>query len=443
MEAVTTQLSFDKYEAYKDSGVEWLGEIPEHWDSKKLKYLLKFTTGGTPSSESSIFYSGNEPWITISNMNGKYINETNFISKAGVKNANIPLTVANSLLFSFKLSVGQVAFTQKDIYTNEAIASFYPQKETNLKFWYYALPLFVPKNANTNIYGALLLNQNLINNATLLIPPTQEQTAIANFLDKKCGQIDQAIAQKERMIELLKERKQIIIQQAVTKGLNPNAPMKDSGIDWIGEIPEHWRIKKLKYVAEVQTGLTLGKSYHQSKLVEVPYLRVANVQGGYCVLDNITSVKIPKEDVGKYLLQKGDVLVTEGGDLDKLGRGTIWNNEIEPCIHQNHLFAIRVNEEKVNAEYLTLSLNANYGRKYFIKTGKKTTNLASTNGTKLMNFPLIAPSIAEQQIILDYINQIKCKINNTIDSQQSQIHKLKEYKSTLINSAVTGKIKVG
>ncbi len=155
--------------------------------------MFKFTVGGTPSSHISEYYNGSEPWVTISDMNGKYINKTHFISKRGVLDTNIPLTPKGSLLYSFKLSVGEVAFANKDLYTNEAIISIYPMKNVNLNFWYYLLPIFIVKNSSVNIYGASLLNQDLIKNAILIVPPLQEQKKIASFLDKKITNIDKLI----------------------------------------------------------------------------------------------------------------------------------------------------------------------------------------------------------------------------------------------------------
>ncbi len=182
--------ALEKYSSYKDSGIKWLGKVPANWIVKSLKYDLSFAVGGTPSSHVPGFYSGTEPWVTIADMNGKYIQQSHFISMSGVRATSMSLTPKGSLLYSFKLSVGQVAFTNQDLYTNEAIASFYPTDEVNLKYWYYSLPVFVIKNANTNIYGAFILNQDLIKNATLLYPPKSEQTKIANFLDKKTAKID-------------------------------------------------------------------------------------------------------------------------------------------------------------------------------------------------------------------------------------------------------------
>lgn len=275
-----------------------------------------------------------------------------------------------------------------------------------------------------------------------LIPPPSEQTRIAHFLDQKTAQIDQAIAQKERLIELLKERRQILIHNAVTRGLDPNVRVKDSGVEWIGEVPEGWEVKRLKYFSTVQSGITLGKTYGGSKHITLPYLRVANVQAGYLDLSSMSEITIPISDVHKYLVRKKDILVTEGGDIDKLGRGTMWQGEIENCLHQNHIFAIRVDHTIALSEFTEICLGSDYGRKYFTNTANKTTNLASTNSTKLGNFPVAMPTLSEQYDIVNHVANLNKKIGAAIACKQSEIEKLKEYKATLINSAVTGKIKI-
>ncbi len=216
----------------------------------------------------------------------------------------------------------------------------------------------------------------------------------------------------------------------------------NSPVEWIGEIPAHWDVKRLKFYSKVQSGITLGKTYTIGKLATLPYLRVANVQAGFFKLGDVANITIPAADVNKYLLRQGDILVTEGGDIDKLGRGAVWNSEIAPCLHQNHIFAIRVNHEIASSDFTSLTLESNYGRKYFTTTANKTTNLASTNGTKLGNFPVIIPIKTEQEEIVKYCSMISELMNNLEQVEFSAIEKLKEFKQTLIAHAVTGKIKV-
>jgi type I restriction enzyme S subunit len=160
---------------------------------------------------------------------------------------------------------------------------------------------------------------------------------------------------------------------------NPYPAYKDSGVEWLGEIPVHWEVKPLKTASRLQTGLTLGKKYEDSNLTKRPYLRVANVQDGYLALDDITEVELPAQDVAHYELRDGDVLMTEGGDFDKLGRGYVWEGQIAGCLHQNHIFAVRPRHGILNPRFLALVMSSAYGRAYFTATSMQSTNLASTN----------------------------------------------------------------
>jgi type I restriction enzyme S subunit len=281
----------------------------------------------------------------------------------------------------------------------------------------------------------------LLSYSLMPCPPLEGQTQIANFLEDKCSKIDQAIQQKEQLIQLLKERKQIIIQNAVTRGLNPDVAMKKKDIKWMQEIPKHWQVKPLKYLGSIKTGLAKGPSLNYGKTIEVPYLRVANVQDGYLALHHIAYVKINKSHSKKYELKTGDLLMNEGGDFDKLGRGYVWEKEIDHCLHQNHVFAIRMHPN-VNPYWVNICTLTQYGKYYFTSKAKKTTNLASLSTFNLKNFPVVYPPLKEQFEILKYIEESNKKIDKAIHSQSLLIKKLKEYKQVLINEVVTGKVKV-
>ena len=199
----------------KDSEIDWISEIPKHWNIKRVKEVAKWQTGFTPDTKKSEYYDGNDDWITIGDMNGKYIKS----SKNKINGNLFPkywITPANSLLFSFKLSIGQVAFNEKEIFTNEAICSFSPKSKINLNYFYYAAPIFICKNAKKNIYNADLLNQDLIANANCLIPTEKEQKEIVVYLDNLCSKLNKKLEIIKKQIELLKEYKQTIIYEAVT-----------------------------------------------------------------------------------------------------------------------------------------------------------------------------------------------------------------------------------
>ncbi|NOY72022.1 MAG: restriction endonuclease subunit S, partial [Gammaproteobacteria bacterium] len=251
------------YPEYKESGVEWLGDIPSHWVVSKIKYLAPFQVGWTPPTKNDSNFDGNNLWANISDLKGRYVETTvKNISDNAAKVASMNISPKGSLLYSFKLSVGAVSFAKKNMYTNEAIASFLEGGELPLSYLYYALPKFVIENASINIYGARILNQELINNAVLLAPSNDVAGQIANFLDHETAKIDTLIEKQQQLIRLLKEKRQAVISHAVTKGLNPNAPMRDSGVEWLGDVPAHWKLPKLIHrTSKVGDGLHSTPKY--------------------------------------------------------------------------------------------------------------------------------------------------------------------------------------
>lgn len=274
------------------------------------------------------------------------------------------------------------------------------------------------------------------------VPPMDEQKQIGIFLREQERKIDALIANVQEQIEKLKAYKQSLITEVVTKGLDPNVPMKDSGVEWIGEIPEDWEVAKLQYCATIRSGITLGKKYPEGiELVERPYLRVANVQNGGVTLDNLKTIEVSSEEDSQYRLSAGEVLMTEGGDRDKLGRGCVWQGQVEPCLHQNHIFALRTNS-LLDPEFLAYVTASKIGRVYFDITAIKTTNLACTNSSKVLAFKLPLPEVEDQKKMVDFLNHQTAKIDCLISTKQSKIEKLEQYKRSLIYEYVTGKKEV-
>ncbi len=425
-----------KYQTLQESHEGWIGKIPGHWRIEKLKHLFyeKKHTKNMSLNCGSISF-------------GEVVTKDDSAIPASTKSSYQEVRsgdfLINPLNLNYDLISLRIALSEIDVVVSAGYIVIREKVELNKRYIKYLLHRY--DVAYMKLLGSGVrqtISFNHIANSLLPFPPSHEQDLIASFLDKKTTQIDEAIAIKEQQIALLKERKQIIIQKAVTQGLDPDVPMKDSGVDWIGAIPAHWGISRLKFYSKIQSGITLGKNYPPENLVEVPYLRVANVQFGYFKLDEVATIRIPRGEVGRYLLEDKDILVTEGGDIDKLGRGTIWKSAISPCIHQNHIFAIRIDFDKFSHEFVSNYLGCDSSRKHFIATATKTTNLASTNRTHLGNLYIPVPSLSEQADINTYIEHQSESVDNAINIQLSQIEKLKEYKTTLINSAVTGKIKI-
>jgi type I restriction enzyme S subunit len=274
------------------------------------------------------------------------------------------------------------------------------------------------------------------------LPPLPEQGAIVRFLDHADQRIRRYILAKQKLIKLLEEQKQVIIHRAVTRGLDRNVRLKLSGVEWLGDVPEHWTLARLKDAAFIQTGFTLGKDYAGIVTESRPYVRVANVQVGRLDLRHIKRIDVPLNEAKGATLRSGDVLMTEGGDIDKLGRGCVWRDEIPGCLHQNHVFAVRCREEVLLPEFLVGLMASQLGRAYFQLTAKQTTNLASTNSSTLRAFPILIPPIPEQQAILDAIAKETAILNAATDRAELEISLLREHRTRLIADVVTGKVDV-
>ncbi len=276
----------------------------------------------------------------------------------------------------------------------------------------------------------------------ILLPPREEQKYISRFLDHETAKIDALVEEQKRLIALLKEKRQAVISHAVTKGLDPKVPMKDSEVEWIGQVPAHWLIGPLRWYAAIQGGIAKGKEYSsRDNLVSLPYLRVANVQNGYVDLAEVAEISVLPEEAQRYALRDGDVLMNEGGDNDKLGRGAVWRAQIEPCLHQNHVFAIRPNYH-LSADWLSWFTSSDQARSYFYLYSKQSTNLASISSSNIMSCPLPLPPPPEQAEIIRYIEESVNQLDALMDEVQATTNLLNERRAALISAAVTGKIDV-
>ncbi len=435
-------MAFPKYESYKDSGEDWLGEIPEHWEVLRTKSIFRLVAEPAPKNNSEELLSvysdiGVKPRKELEERGNKASTTDGYWY---VKKGDV---IVNKLL----AWMGAIGVSEYDGVTSPAYDILRSYKPVESKFYHYLFrnPICTSKlkqHSKGIMEMRLRLYFDEFGNIKIPYPPFEEQNRIVAFLDRTTAEIDEAIAKKQRLIKLLQEQKAILINQVVTKGLNPNVPMRDSGVEWIGEIPEHWEVKRLKYFSYVQSGITLGKTYTGNRLASYPYLRVANVQYGYFNLSDIAELILPPKEAQRYFVKSGDILVTEGGDIDKLGRGTVWEGQIENCIHQNHIFAIRLDKNIASEYFVSLVMATDYGRKYFTNTAIKTTNLASTNKTKLGNFPVLIPPIDEQLQLIKHFNTIDHEYQNVISTVSNEVERLEELRHTLISSTVTGKIKV-
>lgn len=286
------------------------------------------------------------------------------------------------------------------------------------------------------------LAQSIFKATKLPLPPIEEQKAIAAHLDVSCSAIDSAITAKRTQIESLSGVRKSLLQRVVTRGVDQEPELIMTGNSWLQKIPKGWSLVMLKRLAKIQSGLTLGKVYEDEEVAEYPYLRVANVQDGYVDLEDVSTLEVPPAFAAGVMLRAGDVLMTEGGDLDKLGRGTVWDGQIEPCLHQNHVFAVRCYRHKLLPHFLAYVTAAQYGRDYFEATGKRTTNLAATNSTKVGMFYIPLPPLEEQRELVRYLDTELGRLAAIEANIGKQIDTLLAYRKSLIHECVTGKRRI-
>ena len=438
-----------RYDSYRDSGIEWIGDIPNHWEVNRVKYSFSFKTGFTPPSGKKEYYQdGSHIWINISDLQDKYVyNSASKITDKAIQDLEPEIVPKSSLLYSFKLSVGRVGFNSVDCYTNEAIFSIVPDGKTNLNFFYYSLPNQIIKNAHENIYGAKILNQELIKNASLIIPPPEEQTTIADYLDRKTAAIDDLIENKKRLLQLYEEEKQAVIDELVTgkkvwngKEWTQPQEVKDSGIEWLGEIPKDWEVRKLKYVA-----LTYPSNVDKKSRDDEENVLLCNYVDVY-KNDFITSdLKFMKatasyNQIRKFELNEGDVLVTKDSERpDDIAIPSLVKDEVDNLICGYHLNLIRPFD--LIGNYLFRFLQSEYSKSHFYNSANGVTRFG-IGAEKFSNFLIVKPNKNEQKTIVNKIETEIKRINDKIDNINRLINLLQEYRQALISEVVTGKVKV-
>ena len=246
-------MSYKTYEEYKDSNIDWIKKIPIHWMPYKLKHVInEFVAGGTPESSNDSYWDENNdgiPWVAIGDMNDNdYINSTaKSITIEGLASKNLRILKKGTLIYSIFASLGKTSILNIDATTNQAILGLILSNKIDtiyLKFYLEALKSTISGFSNENTQENL--NSNIVKNMEIAMPKSlEEQKQIANYLDKKTAKIDETICKNKQLIKLLEEKRTALINQVVTKGLNPNVPMKDSSVEWIGEVPEHYLIMKI------------------------------------------------------------------------------------------------------------------------------------------------------------------------------------------------------
>ena len=427
----------------KDSGIEWIGAIPAAWGVHRIaSHFQEIKEKNTANAYSNALqFKMGKIIAKPQKWDEDETNET--YSAYTVVHPNT--IMINGLNLEFDFVTQRVARVECNGIITSAYIALSPRNDINAEYICYLLKSYDACRAFHSMGRGLrkILSYSELKNKPIVVPPLAKQEHIAAFLDAECAEIDAVLEKTRASIEEYKKLKQAVITQAVTKGIRGDMPMKDSGIEWIGDIPAEWRKTQLRHCAAIKSGITLGKKYEKTdSLVERPYLRVANVQDGYVDLSVLTTIEVTQDEDLKYRLRAGDVLMTEGGDRDKLGRGCVWHGEIEPCLHQNHIFAVQTSKDTLLPEFLEYLTVSDVGRSYFDVTAIKTTNLACTSSSKVLAFTIPLPSVEEQAEIVEALNTKCAGIDALIAKKQQYLTEIENYKKSLIYEYVTGKKEV-
>ncbi len=447
-----------RYEKYKDSGIDRLGEIPEHWEVKRFQSL--FLLGKGLSITKADLKEEGVRCVNYGEIHSKYGFELKpekhslkFVDKSYLK------TYPNALLkkgdFVFADTSEDISGSGNFTFLNSDISVFSgyhtviarPIHKGESKFFAYQFDSTgIRQQIRCKVKGVKVfsITQSLLKEVQLFIPQLHEQKAISKFLDDKCEKIDSAIHLKEQQIEKLKEFRQITIHNAVTKGVRhfkgEIVPTKYSGIDWIGEIPKYWEVKRLKTYTELVNGYAFNSDEFVSEGIQL--LRISNLYNNKLSLDRQPTF-ISKDSLSKYkdwVVSRGDILISLTGTLGKRDYGYAIIIEKDDMFFLNQRVA-KITHHSIDKKYLLFILHSELflAPLFSLPSGTKQANLSNDN---ILNIFITVPSIREQQEIVAYLEEQTSKIDKAIVQRQEQIVKLKEYKQSLINEAVTGKIKI-
>jgi type I restriction enzyme, S subunit len=425
------------YPEYKDSGVPRLGEIPAHWHLLPLRAITK------PKGERG------RPHLPLLSVYREYgvILKTSRDDNHNRDGSDLSMykvvEPGNLVINKMKTWQGSLGVAQHTGIVSPAYIVCGLSKRVNERFIHHLLRSrpYVDHYNRLSVgvrIGQWDMRYEDLKQISICVPPEDEQTAIATFLEHADHRINRLIRTKRRMIELLNEQKQAIVQQAVTRGLDPNVRLKPSGIDWLGDVPEHWEVAALWMRYSVQ----LGKMLDTKRITGdhlVPYLRNTDVQWDRINVGDLPVMDIIVEEYPRYTVQRGDLLVCEGGEV---GRAAIWNGPVSLCGYQKALHRLRPSRNAADVpRYLFYSLFLAAKRGVFVADGNENT-IAHLTAEKLRRHRFAFPPQKEQQAISDNLDATLCYLGRTVDRASREIDLLREYRTRLIADVVTGKLDV-
>lgn len=398
--------------------------LPSHWSIKKMPEVVTWSSGGTPkATEKSYYENGTIPWLVIGDLNDGIVNSSaSKITELGLKNSSAKKIPIGTLLVAMYGSIGKLGITGIECCTNQAIAFAKELHGVTTKYMFYYMSLMKPKLISMGKGGTQKnISQSVLKSLDVIVPPIAEQESIVRKIEELFSKLDVIMSEQKTAEKKLKAYRQAVITQAFPSLYDVHTV-------------------KLSDIASISGGITKGRKLENCEVLILPYLRVANVQNGFLDLREIKSIPLKVSEMNKYLLMYGDVLYTEGGDRDKLGRGTVWRNEIKDCVHQNHVFKARLNQDYALPEYVAYWSMSTPARNYFYQKGKQSVNLASINKTVLSNLMLPLPPISIQKKIIESINEKISVADNIEQSLNTSILQAESLRQSILKQAFEGRI---
>lgn len=374
----------------------------------RLEKIFDLQMGKTPSRSNTEYWNTKDhKWISIADLSkcGKYIEQTKeYLSNRAIEESGISQIPANTVVMSFKLSIGRTAITSEPMYSNEAIMSFRDKKIIDIlpDYIYYMFSEINWNEGSNNAVMGKTLNKATLSKIKVDIHSLSEQRKIVEILDKVSSIID------DRQSELLKL----------------NDLIKARFVEMFGDMylnSKGWPETKLENMADVVSGITKGRKTRNEDLTEVPYMSVSNVKDGYIDWRTIKTIEATQQEIAQYRLLPNDVLMTEGGDPDKVGRGAIIKEPLKNCIHQNHIFRVRLNESMMLPEFFAEYLQHQRSKRYFLGCAKQTTGIASINMKQLRALPVLVPPLSDQErfvLFKTQVNKSKFEVQKALDKTQ-------------------------
>lgn len=436
-----------KYDSYKDSGVEWIGEIPIGWNNSKLKYISKLYTGNSLNDKQKVLYESDNtndiPYVSSKDIDVNF-RTVNYNNGLRIPKDNNPLKVSPEGSFLLCVEGGssgrKMVFLDRDVCFVNKLCSFYSEQNTKFQYYYIQSSNFQYKFklSLTGLIGGVSIST--LRDFQIPLPPLQEQEQIVEFLDTKTSLIDSLIEKTQLKIELLKEKRTSLINQVVTKGLNPNVELKDSDVEWIGEIPKQWRITPLKFLGNFQNGISKGSEYFGKGY---PFMNYGDVYK-----NQVTPIKVQGKvesneiERDRYSVKRGDVFFTRTSETkDDIGVTSTCLLSIYECVFSGFVIRFRFYNETHIPEYSKYHFQTHW-KKVFIESKMNIVTRSSLSQQVLGQVPVLIPPIEEQQEIVEYLDEQTNIIDTTITKEEKRIELLKEYRQSLISEVVTGKIKV-